>query len=104
MTRTGSAPWPIGASLPCSACMRAGQTAVAFAGGRGGSGGGFLVTSRKRKGQRKGGSEAVIARLRPKLARVTGATLFLNPVQDLRVGGRQTNATYQYTLQGQNLA
>ena len=45
----------------------------------------------------------MIARLRPKLARVTGANLFLNPAQDLRVGGRQSNATYQYTLQGQNL-
>jgi multidrug efflux pump len=38
------------------------------------------------------------------LARVTGANLFLNPVQDLRVGGRQSNSTYQYTLQADDLA
>ena len=40
----------------------------------------------------------MIARLRPQLAQVTGIRLFLNPVQDLRGGGRQTNSTYQYTL------
>jgi multidrug efflux pump len=41
----------------------------------------------------------VIARLRPKLAQVPGGRLFLFPVQDIRAGGRQTNAEYQYTLQ-----
>jgi multidrug efflux pump len=46
----------------------------------------------------------VIARLRPKLARVTGVQLFLNPVQDLRMGGRQSNSTYQYTLKSDNRA
>ncbi len=44
-----------------------------------------------------------MARLRPQLARVTGASLFLAPVQDLRIGGRQSNATYQYTLEADNL-
>ena len=39
-----------------------------------------------------------------KLAQVTGASLFLHPVQDLRIGGRQSNATYQYTLEADNLA
>jgi multidrug efflux pump len=43
--------------------------------------------------------DAVIARLRPKLAQVPGGRLFLNAVQDIRAGGRQTNASYQYTLQ-----
>ena len=43
---------------------------------------------------------AVIARLRPQLARVAGLQLFLQPVQDVRAGGRQSNATYQYTLKG----
>ena len=42
----------------------------------------------------------VVARLRPELARVAGARLFLVPAQDLRVGGRQTAAEYQYTLTG----
>jgi multidrug efflux pump len=46
--------------------------------------------------------QAVIARLRPKLARVTGVSLFLNPVQDLRMGGRSSNSTYQYTLKSDN--
>ena len=53
---------------------------------------------------RRSGVEQVMARLRPKLAQVPGAPTFLQPVQDLRVGGRMGNATYQYTLQGENLA
>ena len=48
-------------------------------------------------------SDDVVARLRPKLGQVTGAALFLNPVQDVRVGGRQSNATYQYTLEADDL-
>jgi multidrug efflux pump len=43
--------------------------------------------------------DAVIARLRPKLAQVPGGRLFLNAVQDIRAGGRQSNSSYQYTLQ-----
>jgi multidrug efflux pump len=46
----------------------------------------------------------VIARLRPQLASVAGLRLFLNPVQDLRSGGRQTSSTYQYTLIGDDSA
>ena len=46
--------------------------------------------------------EQVMARLRPKLARVPGGRLFLFPVQDIRAGGRQSNAEYQYTLQSDN--
>jgi multidrug efflux pump subunit AcrB len=42
--------------------------------------------------------------LRKKLAGVPGAPTFLQPVQDLRVGGRISNALYQYTIQGENLA
>jgi multidrug efflux pump len=45
----------------------------------------------------------VIGRLRPKLGQVAGARLFLQPVQDIRVGGRQSNALYQYTLQSDDL-
>jgi len=69
---------------------------VAFTGGAR-AGGGFLYVNLKPKGQRDP-SRAVIARLRPQLARVTGVSAFLNPVQDLRVGGRGTTSTYQYTL------
>ena len=45
----------------------------------------------------------VISRLRRKLNAVSGATLFLQPVQDIRVGGRSSNALYQFTLLGDNL-
>jgi multidrug efflux pump len=76
------------------------DTVVGFTGGSR-AGGGFVFLSLK--GHVKGGSQAVIQRLRPKLARVSGASLFLNPVQDLRVGGRQSNSTYQYTLKSDEL-
>ena len=46
----------------------------------------------------------MIARLRPQLAQVTGLSIFLNTVQDVRAGGRQSNSTYQYTLKSDNLA
>jgi multidrug efflux pump len=50
--------------------------------------------------KRKDTADQIIARLRPKLSHEPGANLFLQAVQDLRVGGRQGNAQYQYTLQG----
>jgi len=56
------------------------------------------------KENRKSTADQVIARLRPKLGHVPGASLFLQPVQDLRVGGRMGNAQYQYTLQGDDTA
>jgi multidrug efflux pump len=53
--------------------------------------------------ERKVSAFDVANRLRPKLARVPGATLFLQPVQDVTIGGRGGNAQFQYTLQGDNL-
>ncbi|HEX7638520.1 MAG TPA: efflux RND transporter permease subunit, partial [Burkholderiaceae bacterium] len=79
------------------------DTVVGFTGGAR-AGGGFVFVNLKPRGQRKEGSQAVIARLRPKLAKVTGLQLFLNPRQDVRMGGRQTNSTYQYTLKADNKA
>jgi multidrug efflux pump len=79
------------------------DTVVGFTGG-GRAGGGFMFVNLKPRGQRKDGGQAVIARLRPKLQQVTGVSLFLNPVQDLRMGGRQSNSTYQYTLKSDNAA
>ncbi|MFM9901204.1 MAG: efflux RND transporter permease subunit [Polaromonas sp.] len=73
------------------------DTVVGFTGG-GRAGGGFMFINLKPASQRTESGQAVIARLRPQLAQVTGIRLFLNPVQDLRGGGRQTNSTYQYTL------
>ena len=49
-------------------------------------------------------ADQIIARLRPKLAQVPGATLYLQASQDVRVGGRLSNAQYQFTMQGDNLA
>ncbi|RZJ08175.1 MAG: nodulation protein [Rubrivivax sp.] len=82
------------------------DTVVGFTGG-GRAGGGFMFVNLKpiaERGEGNNGGQAVIARLRPKLAAVTGVSLFLNPVQDLRMGGRQSNSTYQYTLKSDNAA
>jgi multidrug efflux pump len=49
-------------------------------------------------------ADQIINRLRPKLAVVPGAALFLQSAQDVRVGGRRSNAEYQYTIQSDNLA
>ena len=73
------------------------DTVVGFTGGAR-AGGGFMFINLKPVAQRTESGQAVIARLRPQLAQVTGVSLFLNTVQDLRGGGRQTNSTNQYTL------
>jgi hydrophobe/amphiphile efflux-1 (HAE1) family protein len=52
--------------------------------------------------ERKFSADQVINRLRPRLARVPGSTLFLQAVQDVTIGGRLANAQFQYTLQGDN--
>src|SRR5947209_18364587 len=48
-------------------------------------------------------ADQVIARLRPKMSHIPGASLFLQTAQELQVGGRQSNAQYQYTLSSQSL-
>jgi len=65
--------------------------------------GGFMFVSLKPLKERKVSADQVVARLRLKTAQVAGANLFLNPVQDIRVGGRQSNAAYQFTLQADEL-
>ena len=64
---------------------------------------GFVFISLKPLAQRSLSADQVIARLRTQLAQVPGASLFLQAVQDFRVGGRQSNAQYQYTIQGDAL-
>jgi multidrug efflux pump len=81
--------------------------AAGFTGG-GGGGGTAANTARmfvtlKPFNERKSTISEVIARLRKKLSQVPGAPTFLQPVQDLRIGGRLSNAMYQYTLQSDNL-
>ncbi|ODT09586.1 MAG: nodulation protein [Kaistia sp. SCN 65-12] len=75
------------------------DTAVGFTGG-GQTNSGFMFVSLKPLAERKISADQVIGRLRGALSVVSGATLFLQSVQDIRVGGRQSNAQYQYTLQG----
>lgn len=65
---------------------------------------GMMFISLKPLGERKETSQQVIDRLRKKLAMEPGASLFLMAVQDIRVGGRQSNASYQYTLLSDDLA
>src|SRR5262249_39595621 len=79
------------------------DSVVGFTGG-GQTNSGFVLASLKPIGERKISADRVIARLTRELAVVPGATLFLRAVQDINVGGRQSNAQYQYTLQGDNLA
>jgi multidrug efflux pump len=64
----------------------------------GGTNSGRMFVSLKQK--RKLNADQIIGRLRPKLSHIPGASLFLQPVQDLRIGGRSSGAQYQYTLQG----
>jgi multidrug efflux pump len=75
---------------------------VSFNGG-GQTNTGSLFTVLKPLKDRQSSMDEVIARLRRKLNAVAGATLFLQPVQDIRIGGRASNALYQFTLLGDNL-
>ncbi len=65
---------------------------------------GMMFVALKPLSERKETADQVVARLRGKLSKEPGANLFLQPVQDVRVGGRQGNAQYQYTLQADDLA
>jgi multidrug efflux pump len=79
------------------------QNVLAFTGGGGGPGGGainngFSFIILKPLKERGISAAAVVDRLRPKLQKLTGASTFLQASQDLGVGGRQSNAAYQYQL------
>jgi multidrug efflux pump len=75
----------------------------AFTGGGGAVNTGFVYLALKPLDERKISSSQVIDRLRPKLISIPGATVFLQAGQDLRIGGRQSNAQYQYTIQSDNI-
>ncbi|HVZ73696.1 MAG TPA: multidrug efflux RND transporter permease subunit [Polyangia bacterium] len=80
------------------------QHAVSFVGGGNNSGNtGTVFIPLKPFSERKTTADEVVARLRPKLAHVPGITLFLQAVQDLRIGGRGSRTQYQYTLQDASL-
>ena len=76
---------------------------VAVGRGGGATNSGFMFVALKPLSERSDTSDAVIARLRKKLAFITGARLFLAVPQDIRAGGRQSNAQYQYTIQADSL-
>jgi hydrophobe/amphiphile efflux-1 (HAE1) family protein len=76
---------------------------VAFIGGGSSGNTGNMFVQLKPIGQRSQSADQVIAELRPKLAQIPGITLFLQSVQDVRMGGRGARTQYQYTLQDANL-
>jgi multidrug efflux pump len=76
----------------------------AYTGGNGASNGGFIYIALKPLAERKVGAAEIINGLRPKLNRLPVASAFLQAVQDLRIGGRSSNALYQYTMQSDNIA
>ena len=79
------------------------NTANAFVGGGGTANTGRMFITLKPLNERKVSVDQIIGRLRRKLAAVPGASLYLQAAQDLQIGGRQSNAQYQYTLQAENL-
>jgi multidrug efflux pump len=79
------------------------ENVMAFTGGGGATNGGFIFLGLKPLQERKVSAGQVIDRLRPKLMAVSGANTFMQAGQDLRIGGRQSSAQYQYTIQSDNL-
>jgi len=79
------------------------ENAISFTGGGGASNTANMFISLKPLEERKISASDVINRLRPKLNRETGASSFMQASQDLRIGGRGSNALYQYTIQADNL-
>jgi multidrug efflux pump len=77
---------------------------IAYTGGNGSSNGGFVYIALKPLDERKVGAPEIINRLRPKLNRLPVASAFLQAAQDLRIGGRSSNAMYQYTIQSDDVA
>ena len=79
------------------------ENVLAFVGGHGAQNQGRMFVVLKDLKDRKISADKVIARLRPKLSHIPGANIYMQSVQDLQIGGRMSNAQYQYTLSGENL-
>jgi len=79
------------------------ENVMAFTGGGGPTNSGFVFLGLKPLQERKANAGQMIDRLRPKLMAVPGANTFMQAGQDLRIGGRQSSAQYQYTIQSDNL-
>ncbi len=80
------------------------QNAVAFTGGGGATNTGFIFIALKPLNERKITAPEIINRLRPQLNRLPVASAFLQAAQDLRIGGRASNALYQYTIQSDTVS
>jgi multidrug efflux pump len=80
------------------------ENVVAFTGGRGATNGGFVYIALKPLEKRVISASKTIDRLRPKLGAVAGSMIFLQAGQDVQIGGRQTNAQYQYNIQSEDLS
>ena len=76
---------------------------ISFTGGSGATNAGSLYVALKPLAARNVSAAQIIDRLRPQLNRLPVASAFLQPVQDLRIGGRSSNAMYQYTIQADNV-
>jgi multidrug efflux pump len=76
---------------------------ISFAGGGGATNTGVLYVALKPLGERKSSASQIINRLRPRLRPLPAASAFLQAVQDLRIGGRSSNAMYQYTIQADHV-
>jgi multidrug efflux pump len=76
---------------------------TAFTGGSGAANTGFIYLALKPLEERKVRANQIISRLRPKLAQVPSASVFMQAGQDLRLGGRPSAAQYQYTIQSDTL-
>jgi multidrug efflux pump len=79
------------------------ENVVGFTGTNGATNTGSFFVAHKPLEERKISATDVINRLRPKLSRLPVAAAFLQAVQDIRIGGRASNATYQYTIQSDNV-
>ncbi len=79
------------------------ENVIAFTGGQGNTNGGFIFISLKPLNERKASATQILGRLRPKMMALPVASAFLQPAQDLRIGGRASNALYQYTIQSDNV-
>jgi multidrug efflux pump len=76
---------------------------IGFTGGNGATNTASIYMALKPLAERKTSATQIIARLRPQLNRLPAASAFLQAAQDLRIGGRGSNAMYQYTLQADNV-
>jgi len=80
------------------------RNVVGFTGGSQRNTGSMFVTLKPLSERGEDSADRVVARLRRELAKEPGANLFLVPVQDIRIGGRQSNAQYQYTIAADELS